>query len=177
MLDPGSVDLTENAYLSLGSNIGERETNVLRAARRIADEGIGHAVRVSPLYETDPVDCPPMARFVNAVVELRPLLCMGDLIKRLQALEKSLGRRGGHMEPREIDIDIVAFGTRTVETPDLIVPHPRYRKRSFVLVPLRDVAPAFQCPLTGAFIDELIAALPPGGRVSRISSRRIVFHD
>ena len=161
--------------MSVGSNLGERERTVLSVARLLETERIGHRIRSSSLYETRPVGVNAMDDFINAVIELQPLLYPEDLLKRLQDLEKRLGRRGGHNAPRRIDIDIVAFGRERVESERLTVPHPRYRERAFVLVPLREVAPGFRCPVTNVPVGELIDALPSGQQVAKVSSRRMSF--
>ena len=129
---------------------------------------------MSSLYETEPVGCAPMNRFVNAVVEFEPLLCPADLLKRLQTIEKLAGRRGGHNEPRELDIDIIALGAAVIDMPDLVVPHPRYHERAFVLIPLFELAPRFRCPATGREIGEMLAAIAPRRGVSRISARKMI---
>jgi 2-amino-4-hydroxy-6-hydroxymethyldihydropteridine diphosphokinase len=169
------VDLSPIAYLSIGSNVGDREAAVLRAARLIESTGAGRGLRMSALYETAPVDCPPMADFVNAVVQVQPLHPPGDLLKRLQSLEKMIGRRGGHNEPRVVDIDIISVGQQLIRNQVLTVPHERYRDRRFVLVPLREIAPDYLCPESGKTIDEMIEALPSGQTVTRISTRKLVL--
>jgi 2-amino-4-hydroxy-6-hydroxymethyldihydropteridine diphosphokinase len=130
---------------------------------------------MSSLYETEPVGCGLTGRFINAVVEFEPLLCPTDLLKRLQTIEKRMGRRGGHDEPRELDIDIVTLGDAVIETAGLTVPHPRFRDRAFVLIPLGEIAPRFRCPLTGRDIGELIASLPGEQGIEKISRRKAVF--
>ena len=169
------IDLIANpAYLSIGSNLGKREIAVLAVPRILEQTATGTKVRLSSLYETEPVDCRPMNSFINAVVEFEPLLYSADLLKRLQAIEKLLGRRGGHNEPRELDIDILTLGNQVIETEILTVPHPQYRERGFVLIPLKELAPGFACPATGRHIDDLVGSLPQTDSVIRISSRRIV---
>jgi len=115
-----------------------------------------------------------MPDFVNAVAAVRTLLSPRDLLEQVQEVEARIGRTGGHGEPREVDVDIVALGTVLMDRPELTIPHPRYHLRAFVLLPLREVAPDFRCPLTGRRLEEMIAALPPGQRVRRISRRWIV---
>ncbi len=160
------------AYVGLGANLGDRESAILRAAGQLETSGIGRRVRLSSLYETRPVGCAPMNWFVNAVAEFEPLLCPADLLKRLQIIEKLAGRRGGHNEPRELDIDIITLGTALFDAPDLVVPHPRFRERAFVLIPLQELAPRFRCPATGQDIGEMLAAVTPCRGVSRISARK-----
>ena len=163
-----------SAFLALGANLGEREAAVLEALRRIEASGAARVLRCSSLYETDPVDMEPAPGFVNAVAEVRPLLSPVLLLKRLKTIEKQMGRRGGHNAPREIDIDVVTFGDRVIDTADLIVPHPRYASRGFVLEPLAEIAPGFVCPRHGRGIAEMIASLRGGERVARVSGRNII---
>ncbi|MFQ5511814.1 MAG: 2-amino-4-hydroxy-6-hydroxymethyldihydropteridine diphosphokinase [Candidatus Krumholzibacteriia bacterium] len=162
------------AYLSLGSNVGARESALLSAVRSLETEGIARLSRVSSLYETEPVACDPMDDFANVVVEVQPLLCPEDLLIRLQMLEQHMGRRGGHNEPRTVDIDIVAVADQVLKTADLEIPHPRYRERAFVLVPLGEIAPGFTCPVTGKSVSEMIQAIAAPQRVTLISARRMI---
>lgn len=176
MSDERGSDLILNlCYASVGSNVGEREAAVLRVPRVIEKSGAGRRVRMSSLYETAPVGCAPMGLFINAVVEFEPLLCAEDLLKRFKEIEKAAGRRSGRNEPRELDLDIVAFGSATIRTDALAVPHPRYRERAFVLVPLMEIAPGFVCPETGRGIGEMVASLPAGQGIARVSSRRAIL--
>jgi 2-amino-4-hydroxy-6-hydroxymethyldihydropteridine diphosphokinase len=169
MFDTGHTDLTP-AYLALGSNVGARETNVLRAAAALERYG-APIVKLSSLYETEPVGCGPMRAFVNAVAQVLPLLPAGDLLQRLKDLERDMGRSGSHNEPREIDIDIVSLGSVIVQSVELTVPHRRYSERLFVLVPLREIAPDFTCPSSGRSIDAMLCAAADSGAVELISGR------
>jgi dihydroneopterin aldolase/2-amino-4-hydroxy-6-hydroxymethyldihydropteridine diphosphokinase len=173
MLDEKRHDLSRGAdYLGLGSNVGARESNVIRAISSI-DSRVARVMATSSLYESEPVGCGPMRDFVNAVVEVQTLLCAEDLLKRLQELEIRLGRRAGHNQPRTLDIDIVACGGMVVRSEQLCIPHPKYHERMFVLEPLREIAPGFRCPVTGRDIAAIIAKLSPSQSVTRISSRSI----
>jgi 2-amino-4-hydroxy-6-hydroxymethyldihydropteridine diphosphokinase len=175
MSDERGIDLIAGpAYVSIGSNMGRREELVLSVPRLVEASGAGRLTRMSSLYETAPVGCVPMESFINAVVEFESLLCPGDLLKRLQAIEQAAGRTGAHNEPRELDLDIITIGDVVIETESLVVPHPRYRERAFVLIPLLEVAPGFVCPITGVEIRRLVSP-PPPGRVIRVSSRKTVF--
>jgi len=174
MSDEGSADLIgKTAYLAIGSNVGRREVAVLSVLRRLEGADIGHGFRMSSLYETEPIGVAPMRPFVNAVLEVQSLLCPGDLLKRVQELERAMGRSGGHNEPREIDIDIVAVGDERMRTPELTVPHPRYSERAFVLAPLLELNPDFRCPATGRAGSDLLRHLD-SQRVSRISTRKAI---
>lgn len=155
-------------YLSIGSNAGEREGNVLQAVRRIAGFGFARLERLSSLYETEPVGCGPMRAFVNAVARFRSSAGPRDLFSGLQRLERAMGRRGGHNAPRTIDLDILTFGEEVCYTGPVVLPHPRYRERAFVLIPLREIAPDFVCPATGRGIDRLVSQLPSGQWITRI---------
>jgi len=164
---------TPSGYLGIGSNVGSRERLVFEALRRVQAAGVP-VVSVSSLYETDPAEGAGGGAFINAVAEVRPLLCPGDLLNRLKTIEKSMGRTGGHNQPREIDIDVLSLGDTVVETEALTIPHPRLDKRAFVLVPLKEIAPEFRCPLTRRSIDDMIESLGPGITITRVSGRRII---
>jgi len=167
-LVPGMI-----GYLALGSNLGERERYVLEAVRRLDAAGIT-VVTCSSLYETLPADGVVGRNFVNAVVEVRTLLCAEDLLKRLQAIEKSMGRIGGHNRSREIDIDILSLGDVVLKADNLTIPHPRFGERAFVLMPLGEIAPEFYCPLTRRSIMEMVGKLSDNLEIKRISDRRII---
>jgi 2-amino-4-hydroxy-6-hydroxymethyldihydropteridine diphosphokinase len=160
-------------YLGLGSNLGNRELLILEALREIEASGIG-VTACSSLYETEPAEGVGGGKFVNAVAEVRTLLCPEDLLIRLKTIEKSMGRTGSHNRPREIDIDILSLGNTVVDTAELTIPHPRLGGRAFVLLPLREIAPAFLCPLTGRSVDEMIESLGSNLAVSRISGRHVI---
>jgi 2-amino-4-hydroxy-6-hydroxymethyldihydropteridine diphosphokinase len=157
----------------LGSNLGNREQSILNAVRRLEDSGVP-VVAVSSLYETAPAEGARGSEFINAVVEVRPLLYPGDLLKRLKTIERTMGRTSGHNQPREIDIDIVSYGDTILEAADLIIPHPRFGKRAFVLLPLQEIAPNFSCPLTGRRLGQMIASLGEDWAISRVSGRSII---
>jgi 2-amino-4-hydroxy-6-hydroxymethyldihydropteridine diphosphokinase len=162
------------SYLSLGSNLGNREANVFKALRLVETEEAATVCICSGLYETEPVGIREGEYFINAVAEVRPLLCPVDLLKRLKIIEKKIGRTGGHNRPRQIDIDIVTIGATTLKTTDLNLPHPRYADRAFVLLPLREIVPDFKCPLSGRGIDDLIDSLDADHKVVRVSGRNII---
>ena len=162
------------AYVGLGANLGQREAAVLRAVRELESSGAGRVTRLSSLYETEPVGIAGARRFINAVAEVETLLPPGDLLQRLKAIETGMGRTGGHQQSREIDLDLVSFGEELVASEALVLPHPRFHQRHFVLVPLREIAPGFVCPRTGRGVDELMARLPGEGGVERVSGRTLV---
>ncbi len=155
--------------------MGRREQNVLRAVRSLYNTGL-RVRSCSSLYESDPAEGVGGGCFINAVVEVRSLLSPEDLLNRLKSMEKSLGRTGGHNRPREIDIDIVSFGDKVLETDTLTLPHPRFDHRAFVLLPLQELAPGFCCPRTGRSIDQLVAALT-GKQLTKRASARCIIQD
>jgi 2-amino-4-hydroxy-6-hydroxymethyldihydropteridine diphosphokinase len=146
----------KTTYLSLGSNIGDREANLRSAIERLG------VVRESPIYETEPVDYLAQRWFLNLVVELETELFPRQLLARTQKIERELGRvRGIPKGPRTIDIDILLYGSAIVKTPALEIPHPRMGERRFVLAPLADLAPELRHPVTRLTIREMLAAAPP----------------
>ncbi len=161
-----------HAYIALGANMGRREETILCALRRLEARGAGKVVRASSLYQSDAVGMGRAPAFVNAVAEVVPLLRSRDLLERMQAIEIELGRTGGHNQSREIDLDLVAFGDETAEAGGLILPHPRYRERAFVLVPLSEIAPDFRDPRTRTPIGDLLAVLTDASSVRPVSTRR-----
>jgi 2-amino-4-hydroxy-6-hydroxymethyldihydropteridine diphosphokinase len=165
----------EKGYLSIGANMGDREASVLRAVRLIDDQRTIYVVKSSSLYQTSPVACPPQPFFINMVIEVITLLSPMDLLKRIKAIEGEMGRVGAQNEPRKIDIDIVTLGQWIIKSADLSIPHPRYSARRFVLIPLREIAPDFRCPLRGKGLDELINDLSGQGEVELVSSRKLIM--
>ncbi len=159
------------ALLSLGSNLGDRLAN-LRAAFAVLEAEIPHTTFVTaPVYETEPVDVPEKWKgqsYLNTAARIDTDLSPDELSVTVHAIEDKLGRkRIGYHAPRTIDIDIVAFGDARSSRPDLKLPHPEAASRRFVLQPLADIVPDFILPGQTRTIAELLAALPPEGRISR----------
>ncbi len=163
--------MEKHAYVALGSNLGRREQNVLEALRHFDDGERVRVLRISSLYQSDAVGMGRAPAFVNAVAELVTLLQPRDLLERMQTIEVRLGRTSGHNQSREIDLDLIAFADEVLDERGLTVPHPRYRERAFVLVPLAEIAPSFRDPVTGASIAELAGCLPATDGMYRISGR------
>ena len=125
------------AFLGLGSNLGDRRTQLRRAVAAVPD-----LVAVSPLYETDPVGGPDQGRFLNCVVELSTERSPRQLLELCRSLEAAAHRvRLERWGPRTLDVDVLLVGDLQVDEPDLVVPHPRMWERGFVLAPLHDLAP------------------------------------
>lgn len=126
------------AFLSLGSNLGDRRKFLAEAVGSLGDA----VVAVSPVYETDPVGGPDQGRFLNLVVELDTDLTPRQLLAVCHCLESGAQRvRVQRWGPRTLDVDIVWIDGVTIDEPDLQIPHPRWQERTFVLAPLADLAP------------------------------------
>ena len=128
-----------SAYLALGANLGDRLEQLREAVRLLAETDGVEVVRSSRVFETDPLG-PPQPAYLNAVIEVRTTLEPRGLLQAAQAVENALGRvRAERWGPRTIDVDILTFDERTVDEPDLEIPHPRMHERGFVLMPLGEL--------------------------------------
>ena len=128
-------------YLSIGTNIGEREQNLVEAVRELATMEAVNVERVSSIYETAPVGFVDQQAFLNIAVKLTTTLDAQTMLERCQQVEQHLGRvRIVRWGPRSIDLDILLFNHENIETESLIVPHERMFERAFVLVPLAEIS-------------------------------------
>lgn len=144
------------AFLSLGSNVGDREAHLLDALGRLEAAGI-RILRRSSIYETEPRDFQAQPWFLNLVVEVETELSPRLLLASMQAIELQMGRkRGVPKGPRPIDIDILLFGETVINTPDLEIPHPRMCERRFVLEPLAELEPGLRHPVNGKTVREML---------------------
>ena len=147
----------------LGSNVGERLRHLQQAKAYLLSLSNEAWHVASPLYETEPVGCPPgSAKFLNAVLEIEFTGAPRTLLKKVLAYEKAHGRdRAGEKNaPRPIDLDLLYFGEREILEKDLVIPHPRLAERRFVLLPLSTIRPELIVKGTGRTVLQLLRELP-----------------
>jgi 2-amino-4-hydroxy-6-hydroxymethyldihydropteridine diphosphokinase len=159
--------VSEVAYLSLGSNLGDRAANLRAAYAQL--EAAGKLLALSELYETQPVDVPDQPWFLNCVAAIETDKTPRELLQLALWVEAAMGRlRMTEKGARKIDIDIVLFGDRVVNEPGLTIPHPTMHQRRFVLEPLAEIAPDVRHPVLGKTVRELLAGLDQGQTVRRL---------
>ena len=159
--------MSDIAYLSLGSNIGDRENHLRDAISGLAQPG--RVIAVSSFYETEPVEFADQAWFLNCAVKLEASRTPAQLLAEILDIEQQLGRQRIQKKgPRTIDIDILLFGDIIVDTRELTIPHPAMAARRFVLEPLAEIAPEAQHPILRKNVRELLEQLPSGQAVRRI---------
>jgi len=153
------------AWIAMGANLGD-PAQTFRAALTTMAQWSPRPVRVSSLYRTPPVDCPPGSPpFLNAVAMLIPFPdeTAESLLQKMLALERTLGRQPAPVRnaPRPLDLDLIAFGHEQRRTETLILPHPRAHLRRFVLEPLSELAPDLILPGQSRTVMQLLEQLPP----------------
>jgi 2-amino-4-hydroxy-6-hydroxymethyldihydropteridine diphosphokinase len=156
-----------SVLLGLGANLGDPLAQLARAVELLRAHV--HVDRVSSVYRTEPVGHADQPEFRNLVVAGRTALQPADLLRAMQEIEQALGRRRSFPNaPRTIDIDLLAVGDWVMETPDLVLPHPRLHLRGFVLHPLAEIAPDWAHPLLRQSARELLADATGLERVERM---------
>ena len=152
-------------YLGLGSNIGDRDTNFRVAIQVLRDKGIV-PWRCASLYWTQPRELEDQPWFLNTVIEVRTLLEPESLLHECLDVERKAGRvREVPKGPRPLDVDILIYHDRIVDSPILSLPHPHFRERRFVLVPLAELAPHLTDPISGLSMSQLLDLCGDDGEV------------
>ncbi len=154
----------KRVFLGLGSNVGDRIENILRALEELSR--LGELVKVSTVYESEPWGVKEQPTFLNCAVEMKTSLSPEELLSRIKDIERRLGRvERFHWGPREIDIDIILYDELVIESDKLKVPHPFIEKRDFVLVPLLELDEDLVNPKSGVpyrtYLERVRVALKP----------------
>jgi GTP cyclohydrolase-4 len=148
---------TVATYLSLGSNLGSRQANLDMALHLLSERM--RMGKVSSIYDTEPLGNVNQPRFLNLACEVFTRLSPEGLLALTKGIERKMGRYSRSGEPRIIDIDIVLYGDTVLDTRDLVIPHPGMAERSFVLLPLAEIAPDLVHPVLKKTIKELNQAI------------------
>ena len=153
-------------YLSVGSNMGDPLVNCRQGIENLCADGQVRLLARSPFYRTQPVDYLDQDWFVNAALLVQTELAPFDLLDKTQHIQSEMGRKGDAIRfgPRILDLDIIFYGKKVIDTPHLVVPHPRMHKRRFVLQPICDIDPGVVHPLLGRTMQELLQQLPTEGQ-------------
>jgi 2-amino-4-hydroxy-6-hydroxymethyldihydropteridine diphosphokinase len=165
------VPREEIAYLSIGSNLGLRAQNLRRAISYLKNNPMIHIESVSSIYETSPVGF-RQSPYLNAALKIKTPLPPDELLKRLKQIEKRLGRKPGpRWGSRTIDLDIIFYGRHKFHTSHLAIPHPQFRFRRFVLIPLLEISPRLRDPQTKRTIRQILANLTSPDQKVRLKTR------
>ena len=158
-------EANETVYVALGSNLGDREKAFVSAREAVVADPELCVIRASRVFETPPVGPPGQGAYLNAVIALRVGLDPFELLERLHRIERGMGRDRSQdavrWGPRSLDLDILFFGQRSIESSELTIPHPRAHERNFVMVPMAEIAPELVHPTLEKTMAEIAGSLDP----------------
>ena len=151
------------AFISVGSNLEDPLRNCRCGIDDLCLDGQVRLVGCSPFYRTRPVDYLEQDWFINAAVLVETALSPFELLEKTQGIQLRMGRKGDAIRfgPRVLDLDIILYEDAVIDTPHLVVPHPRMHKRRFVLHPICDIDPSVVHPVLGQTVREILDRLPP----------------
>jgi len=160
------------AYIGLGSNLGRRENYLRKSLAQLGQLRGIDILKISSLYQSEALGGPPQGRFLNAVVKVNVSLLPLELLQKMKAIEKKLGRtRNRKWGPRTIDLDLLTYGHKILKKQKLVVPHPRYHLRRFVLEPFCQLSPHFRHPTLRKETRTLLDQLTSTGQIVTIFKR------
>lgn len=163
--------MNSRIYIGLGSNLGDRLANIESAIQLMKDSGF-QIISISSVYVSPPWGFEAKTDFYNAVIEIQTNREVFELLGDLKKIEVRLGRKpksADGYESRLIDLDIIDFHGKVLQTDTIQIPHPRMDQRLFVLVPLSEIAPEWTHPLSGLGIKELLGKIPPTETISKLT--------
>jgi 2-amino-4-hydroxy-6-hydroxymethyldihydropteridine diphosphokinase len=154
--------MLHKAFLSVGSNLGDPLRNCRRGIEALCLDGDVQLAACSPFYRTQPVDYLHQDWFVNAALLIETALTPFELLDKAQGIQVRMGRKSDAIRfgPRTLDLDLILYEDSVIDTPHLVVPHPRMHKRRFVLQPICDIDPMVVHPVLGLTVHEILKQLP-----------------